>query len=147
MSLIDFPLHSASSSKAMWTSPDRLYLDKSGNVVGAKDPNRVKLLVAAGGQLPLEDAKRYGLVEGGADSAPSKSADDTDSGQAASERVEAENSFQPPVATLLPDDFPARDILTAAGFDSLEAIASATDDELLAVKGIGKATVRQIREA
>jgi hypothetical protein len=48
--------------------------------------------------------------------------------------------------TPLPGDFPARAALVAAGFDSLEAAHGASDDELLAVRGVGKAALRAIRE-
>lgn len=57
-----------------WTSPARLYLDKQGNVVGAKDPTKHTLLVAAGGEIPLRRAKALGLV--GTEAAPSGSPDD-----------------------------------------------------------------------
>lgn len=46
----------------MWTSDRRLYLDKDGKVVEADDPTRVSLLVAAGGNMPMADAERYGLT-------------------------------------------------------------------------------------
>jgi predicted flap endonuclease-1-like 5' DNA nuclease len=38
-----------------------------------------------------------------------------------------------------------RAILAEAGFDTAERIAAATDEELTALKGIGQATVKQIR--
>lgn len=47
----------------MYTADRRLYQDADGNVVEADDPKRVKLLVGVGGQIPLADAERYGLVE------------------------------------------------------------------------------------
>jgi len=46
----------------MWTSERRLYLDKAGNVVEADDPTRTSLLVSAGGQIPLAQARALGLV-------------------------------------------------------------------------------------
>lgn len=49
--------------KGVWTSDRRIYLDKDGNAVEAKDPARVSLLVAAGCTLPMETARRYGLVK------------------------------------------------------------------------------------
>ena len=45
-----------------WTSDRRIYLDAAGNVVEANDPNKLTLLVAAGGTMPLAEAKRLGLV-------------------------------------------------------------------------------------
>ena len=46
----------------MWTSDRRIYLTKDGKPVEAGDPNAAQLLVAAGGQIPLADAEKYGLV-------------------------------------------------------------------------------------
>lgn len=46
----------------LYTADRRLYLDKDGKVVEADDPTRTRLLVAAGGTMPLEDAERYGLI-------------------------------------------------------------------------------------
>lgn len=43
-------------------SDRRLYLDAEGNVVEANDPKKRTLLVGKGGELPMEDARRYGLV-------------------------------------------------------------------------------------
>jgi hypothetical protein len=50
-------------SRPMWTSTDRLYLDASGRVVDAKSPTRLTLLVREGGTIPLDEAKRLGLVK------------------------------------------------------------------------------------
>lgn len=55
----------------------------------------------------------------------------------------------PPVAPVvddLPDDFPEREALTEAGYGALLLVSKATDDELRAVKGIGKATLKAIRD-
>lgn len=41
-------------------------------------------------------------------------------------------------------DFP---LLREAGFTDVEAVRAATDEELLAVRGIGAATLRRIRKA
>jgi DNA integrity scanning protein DisA with diadenylate cyclase activity len=38
------------------------------------------------------------------------------------------------------------DILVEAGFDTAESIRTASDKELLAISGVGKATLAQIRE-
>jgi hypothetical protein len=38
---------------AGWISDRRLYLDNEGHVVGAKDPNRKRLLVGQGGTLSM----------------------------------------------------------------------------------------------
>lgn len=46
---------------ALWTSPERLFVTASGEVCTAKDPRRVSLLIAEGGQMLLADAERWGL--------------------------------------------------------------------------------------
>jgi len=46
----------------IWTADRRLYLDKDGKVVEANDPSRATLLIAAGGNMSLADAERYGLI-------------------------------------------------------------------------------------
>lgn len=46
----------------MWISPRRLYLDADGSVVGHDNPAKLSLLVREGGELPMADAVRYGLV-------------------------------------------------------------------------------------
>lgn len=50
-------------NKAMFTVAERLYLDADGNVVKANDPRKHSLLAAAGAMIPLEDARRYGLLQ------------------------------------------------------------------------------------
>jgi hypothetical protein len=45
----------------------------------------------------------------------------------------------------LPEDFPARDKLIEGGFDTLEKVQDASDEELLEIKGVGEATVTSIR--
>lgn len=50
-------------------SDRRLYLNAEGKVVDEGDPSRVTLLVGKGGEIPMEEARRYGLV-GGAQEAP-----------------------------------------------------------------------------
>lgn len=47
----------------------------------------------------------------------------------------------------LPDDFPARKDLVGAGFTTRDAVAAASDEQLVAIKGIGEKTVAEIREA
>jgi hypothetical protein len=46
----------------------------------------------------------------------------------------------------LPEDFPEREALTAAGYGALLLVSKASDDELRAVKGVGKATLKAIRD-
>jgi len=47
------------------------------------------------------------------------------------------------VVNTLPEDFPARDILFAEGFDTAEKVKEA-GESILDVKGIGKGTYKQI---
>lgn len=47
----------------------------------------------------------------------------------------------------LPEDFPARAALIEGGFDSLEKVNGASDEDLIAVKGVGEKTVVHIRDA
>lgn len=43
------------------------------------------------------------------------------------------------------DGFPGADALAAGGFDSREKIRAASDEDLLALDGIGEATLKKIR--
>lgn len=59
---------------AMWQSDRRLYLTKDkARVVEDGDPEAAFLLVGAGGSIPEEDAKRYGLLDKKAKAAPAES--------------------------------------------------------------------------
>lgn len=49
--------------KGVFVSDRRLYLDALGNVVETNNPAKRTLLVAAGCTLPLETARKYGLVK------------------------------------------------------------------------------------
>jgi len=55
-------------------SDRRLYVDANDQVVEAKDPTRVKLLVGKGGEIPMEDARRYGLLQEAAENAAPEAA-------------------------------------------------------------------------
>lgn len=66
-------------------SDRRLYLDANDQVVEADDPNRVKLLVGKGGEIPMEDARRYGLVNEAAEKAAPEAARGQETARAASE--------------------------------------------------------------
>lgn len=52
-----------SMAKNDYIATERLYLNKEGNVVGAKDPSKETLLVAAGGVLPEATARKCGLIK------------------------------------------------------------------------------------
>lgn len=45
-----------------WVADRYVFLDKYGNVVGEKDPNKLTQLVAPGCTLPRAEAERYGLL-------------------------------------------------------------------------------------
>lgn len=60
-----------------WKSDRRLYVDAGDRVVEADDPNRAKLLVNKGGHLPMEEARRYGLVQDASDAPPAQRAANT----------------------------------------------------------------------
>lgn len=47
----------------------------------------------------------------------------------------------------LPDGFPSQEELLTAGYTTVTAVREATDAELTAVKGIGSASLKKIREA
>lgn len=59
--------------------------------------------------------------------------------------AEAEPEPAEPSATPLPDDFPRRDKLLEAGYTTVEQVAELSDDDLMAVDGIGKASLAEIR--
>lgn len=58
----------------------------------------------------------------------------------------ADNDTAAPTDALA-EGFPNRDTLTAAGIETYQDLADASDDDLLALEGIGKATVKTIRQA
>jgi hypothetical protein len=46
----------------------------------------------------------------------------------------------------LPDDFPAKAALEKEGYDSVDEVSEATDEELLQISGIAEGTLAKIRE-
>lgn len=50
-------------------------------------------------------------------------------------------------ASDLPEDFPERDLILGTQFTSVDALNAASDDDLLAVDGIGPAKLKAIRAA
>jgi hypothetical protein len=50
-------------AEGQYTSTERVYVDKDGKRVDEKDTNRHRLLVAAGGQIPMADARAAGLLD------------------------------------------------------------------------------------
>jgi hypothetical protein len=49
--------------KNAWIAPERIYLNAQGQVVKGNDPTKETLLVAAGGRISIDEARRYGLVK------------------------------------------------------------------------------------
>jgi hypothetical protein len=81
------------ASKNDFVSDKRVYADRDGNVVDAKDPNRARLVVAEGGTLSHEEALKYGLVKEGEEAESPESSDSSSEGaidpEAESERIQA----------------------------------------------------------
>ena len=67
--------------------------------------------------------------------------------EASTEPETVKNEREEKSVSALPDDFPARDLLYDNLYTTLEQVREATDKELLALKGLGKATLRDIRAA
>lgn len=64
MSLVTsiIPFYEAQQDAPAYVADRRLYLVADGTVVEADDPDRLTLLVAKGGRLSLNTARRYGLL-------------------------------------------------------------------------------------
>jgi hypothetical protein len=80
------------ASKNDFVSDKRVYADRDGNVVDAKDPNRARLVVAEGGSLSHEEALKYGLVKEGEGAEAPEPANDSEGAidpEAESERIQA----------------------------------------------------------
>jgi hypothetical protein len=52
-----------------------------------------------------------------------------------------------PDGDALPEDFPARETLVAAGYDTTAAVEEASDEDLLALDHLGDKTLGKIRDA
>jgi hypothetical protein len=115
-----------------FTSSERLYLDKDGNVVGADDPNRASLLVAAGGTMSAEDAAKYGLNEEGRRSAQPRQAE---------KRVRQPGPEDPEVAEDMKDG--SADETTDTGNGPRQGGDAATRGE----KAVGKAPANKAQSA
>lgn len=76
---------------------------------------------------------------------------EADTTPAQGEQAPVDTSGMPPAQiggeTMLPQEFPARDLLIGAGFVTVEGVAQAEDETLSDIKGIGPATLEEIREA
>jgi|ERR1051325_642130 hypothetical protein len=62
------------------------------------------------------------------------------------ERLADKVESQPPDSDL-PEDFPMRELLAESGYASIEAVKAASDEDLLAIDGIGDARLKDIRKA
>lgn len=51
-------------SDVNYTAEQHIYVDVEGNVVPGGSPQAVRLLLAAGDEMPEEEARRYGLLKG-----------------------------------------------------------------------------------
>lgn len=47
---------------------------------------------------------------------------------------------------MLPDNFPAKDILTHEGYESIDDVSEATNEEILGIAGIAEGTLAKIRD-
>lgn len=98
-------------AEGQFTSAERVYVDRDGNRVDAKDPKRHKLLVAAGGQLPMEDARKAGLVK--------------DEGQAAEGSDATDDAAESGTGAIDPAEESARIQESAGGADSKKSAKKA----------------------
>lgn len=62
-------------------------------------------------------------------------------------KAEARRAAPAAVSSDLPEEFPGREHLIAAGLTTVAAVGAKSDEDLVALQGIGPATVRDIREA
>jgi len=73
------------------------------------------------------------------------SQEEADAGGRPTRRTVAKKAPEP--TSDLPEDFPERDLILGTQFKSLDALNAASDDDLLAVDGIGPAKLKAIRAA
>lgn len=93
----------------------------------------------------------YGTIRGGdaVNASPRDAAFHINAGRAellgADPAVEA--LLEQPTATdhALPEGFPGREELEAAGYTTTEQVTDAADEDLLAIKGVGRGTLAKIR--
>lgn len=52
-----------------------------------------------------------------------------------------------PRADSIPEDFPYAALLSGGGYKTAEALRAASDEDLLAIDGIGEARLKEIRQA
>jgi hypothetical protein len=100
-----------------WKADRRLYLDENGKVVEEGDEAARTLLIGEGGEMPLADARTYGLVdEGAAEEAPAEKATPAAPANKAVSKAPANKSMAPvePVAEAPPAEAEAPPVDEAA---------------------------------
>lgn len=98
-------------------------------------------------KLQIDPKTGYGIV----DQTPQRTAQQTVVSPAAQPSTTASAPASPapstPGSTTLPNGFPARAALIKSGFDTTEKVKAASDEQLIAVDGVGEANLVKIREA
>lgn len=105
------------------------------------DPRAAFLLGTAGLDIPDAEAERLGLK---GTTPPANKMRPAPENKGFSFPPEVKDSEGATDSDLLPDDFPAVDLLRGAGLTTKTAVRNA---DVTKIKGVGKATARQISEA
>jgi hypothetical protein len=142
-----------SANKNDYVSDRRLYLDKDGNVVEHNDVNKLTLLVAEGGSLSQEDARKYGLIdaEGNRVEAAADKNANIESKKEADSEMESDSPDPSTLRGKLADSFPAKAKLEAADLTTYAQVRNAIKKDPEGwygeIEGIGGATAVKIAEA
>ncbi|HEX8177861.1 MAG TPA: hypothetical protein VF543_22420 [Pyrinomonadaceae bacterium] len=134
------------SSSAQSSSRDLERIDKALATIGRKLPIERKA-----GESAADFLER--LVEFDATQTAKREAEETGAARAraARERQERENAGDggegPGDTDLLDDEFPGVEVLRENGITTRSKVESMTDDQLIGIKGIGPATLKEIRSA
>lgn len=122
-------------TEKLWYTSDRKTAVPDG------DPRAAFLLGPAGLEISNAEAERLGLK---GTTPPANKKMPAPENKGFSFPPEVKDSEGANDSDLLPDDFPAVDLLRGAGLTTLTAVRNA---DVTKIKGIGKATARQISEA
>lgn len=137
------------ADRRLWLTADRQ------GVVEEGDPRAAFLLAAPGRRVPASEVERLGIRDEDGDvilpeyepaEEPAEE-EEGDDGPAGEEEESGATVQFGSGGTPLGNDFPANQLLSGAGLRTVEAVAEATDDELLAIDGIGPARLEDIRQA